>query len=82
MKKKLEVLYYYLEKNGYEDDARRVLDIAADIEKDNSENAKKRLIAMCSPRYLGDLNIKEFSSAYECWNFLEDISLKAKESLM
>ena len=49
-----------------------------DITKEDSENAKKRLIAMCNPRYLGNLNIAEFDSVYEWWNFLADISSKAK----
>lgn len=26
---------------------------------------KKRLIAMCNPRYLGNLNIEEFDNVYE-----------------
>ena len=49
-----------------------------DITKADSENAKKRLIAMCNPRYLGNLNIEEFDNVYEWWNFLADISSKAK----
>ena len=49
-----------------------------DITKANPENAKKRLIAMCNPRYLGNLNIDEFDNVYEWWNFLADISSKAK----
>ena len=39
-----------------------------DITKADSENAKKRLIAMCNPRYLGSLNIEEFDNVYEWWN--------------
>ena len=78
MKKKLELLCNYLKKNGYEDDSKRVEEIMYDITKEDSENAKKRLIAMCNPRYLGNLNIAEFDSVYEWWNFLADISSKAK----
>ena len=78
MKKKLELLCNYLKKNGYEDDSKRVEEIMHDITKADSENAKKCLIAMCNPRYLGSLNIEEFDNVYEWWNFLEDISSKAK----
>lgn len=78
MKKELELLCDYLKKNGYEDDSKKVEEIMHDITKANSENAKKRLIAMCNPRYLGNLNIDEFDNIYEWWNFLADISSKAK----
>ena len=78
MKKELELLCNYLKKNGYEDDSKRVEEIMHDITKADSENAKKRLIAMCNPRYLGNLNIEEFDNVYEWWNFLADISSKAK----
>lgn len=78
MKKKLELLCDYLKKNGYEDDLKRVEEIMHDITKEDSEDAKKRLIAMCNPRYLGNLNIAEFDNVYEWWNFLADISSKAK----
>ena len=57
MKKELELLCDYLKKNGYEDDSKKVEEIMHDITKANSENAKKRLIAICNPRYLGNLNI-------------------------
>ena len=33
---------------------------------------------MCNPKYLGDLNIAEFDSVYEWWNFLENIALKSR----
>lgn len=78
MKKKLELLRDYLKKNGYEDDSKRIEEIMHDITDKNSQNAKKRLIAMCNPRYLGNLNIAEFDNVYEWWNFLADISSKAK----
>lgn len=78
MKKKLELLCDYLRKNGYEDDSKRVEEIMNAIIKEDSENAKKHLIAMCNPKYLGDLNIAEFDNVYEWWNFLSDISLMAK----
>lgn len=48
-----------------------------DITKADSEN-EKRLIPMCNPGYFGNLNMKEFGSVYEWWNFLADISSKAK----
>lgn len=79
MKKELQLLCYYLRKNGYDDDSRRVEEIMHDITNNNSEIARKCLIAMCNPRYLGDLNIKEFDNIYEWWNFLSDISLKAEK---
>lgn len=79
MKKELQLLFYYLRQNGYDDDSRRVEEIMHDITNDNSEIARKHLIAMCNPRYLGDLNIKEFDNIYEWWNFLSDISLKAEK---
>lgn len=79
MNKELELLCEYLIKNGYEDDSKRVEEIMYDIAaKTDSDNAKTRLIAMCNPRYLGNLTIKEFDSVYEWWNFLADISSKAK----
>lgn len=78
MKKKLELLRDYLKKNGYEDDSKRIEEIMHDITDKNSQNAKKRLIAMCNPRYLGNLNIAEFDNVYEWWNFLAEISSKAK----
>lgn len=79
MKKELQLLCYYLRKNGYDDDSRRVEEIMHDITNNNSEIARECLIAMCNPRYLGDLNIKEFDNIYEWWNFLSDISLKAEK---
>lgn len=82
MKKELQLLCYYLRKNGYDDDSRRVEEIMHDITNNNSEIARERLIAMCNPRYLGDLNIKEFDNIYEWWNFLSDISLKAEKQDM
>lgn len=78
MKKELELLCDYLKKNGYEDDSKRVEEIMHDITKEDSENAKKRLIAMCNPRYLGNLNIVEFDNVYDWWNFLGEIASKAK----
>lgn len=78
MKKKLELLRDYLKKNGYEDDSKRIEEIMHDITGKNSENAKKRLIAMCNPRYLGNLNIAEFDNVYEWWNFLAEISSETK----
>ena len=78
MKKKLELLRDYLKKNGYEDDSKRIEEIMHDITDKNSQNAKRRLIAMCNPRYLGNLNIAEFDNVYEWWNFLAEISSKAK----
>lgn len=74
MKKELELLRDYLKKNGYEDDSKRIEEIMHDITKEDSEIAKKRLIAMCNPRYLGDLNIAEFDSVYDWWNFLGKIA--------
>jgi hypothetical protein len=51
------------------------------INTNNRGIALKRLIAMCNPRYLGNIIIKEFSNAYEWWNFLGEISEEARDML-
>ena len=33
----------------------------------------KEIKAMCNPRYLGNLYIKEFPDPYKWWNFLAEI---------
>ena len=78
MKKELELLCNYLKKNGYEDDSKRIEEIMHDIATEDSEMAKKRLVAMCNPRYLGNLNIAEFDNVYDWWNFLGEIASKVK----
>ena len=78
MQEELKLLYNYLRENGYNQDATRIEEVMEEISKNNSESAKKRLVAMCNPKYLGDLNIAEFDSVYEWWNFLENIALKAR----
>lgn len=80
MRNKLILLITYLSNNGYEDDAKRVQDILDEICINNSGTAKKRLIAMCNPRYLGNYNIVEFDSAYNWWNFLGEISEEVKKN--
>ena len=40
---------------------------------DLSELSIKKIKAMCNPRYLGNLYIKEFPDPYKWWNFLAEI---------
>ena len=82
MKKELELLCNYLKKNGYEDDSKRVEEIMHDITKADSENAKKRLIAMCNPRYLGNLNIEEFDNVYDWQIYLQRQKVKIYNLVM
>ena len=72
MKEKITVLYNYLESNNHMQDAFRIAEILGEYDKNGnlSELSRKRLKAMCTPRYLGNLYIKEFSDPYEWWNFL------------
>ncbi len=76
---KLQKLYEYLLNNNYLSDAKRIKEITYEIEKGRPDLAKDWLIAMCHPRYLGDLYIKEFNSVYEWWNFLSEISDEIKK---
>ena len=78
--KKLVLLCEYLKKNGYEKDAKVVEEITCDILKKNSMDAKKRLVVMCNPRYLGDLKIAQFKNVYDWWNFLSKISSEVENS--
>lgn len=76
---KLLQLYNILLNNEYYQDADRIKEIMNEIAKGATEVTAKRLIAMCNPRYLGNLNIKEYSNAYEWWNFLGSISELAEK---
>ena len=75
MKEKISKLYEYLVNNDHIQDASRVEMILNEYIQNNSlsELSKKRLSAMCNPRYLGNLYIKEFSDPYMWWNFLAEI---------
>lgn len=80
MDENLNKLYDYLINNGYKDDANRIKDIQSDLVSSEKEMAVKRLVAMCNPRYLGNLVIKEFEDVYQWWNFLGKIAEEAKKS--
>jgi hypothetical protein len=75
MKEKLTILYNYLESNNHMQDASRVAKILDEYDKNGvlSELSIKKIKAMCNPRYLGNLYIKEFSDPYKWWNFLTEI---------
>jgi hypothetical protein len=81
MNEKLDELCEFLNNNNYPDDAARIKEIKVEINTNNRGIALKRLIAMCNPRYLGNIIIKEFSNAYEWWNFLGEISEEARDML-
>lgn len=61
--------------NNYTQDALRISDAITEYEKKGvlSEISIKRIKAMCNPRYLGNLYVKEFQDSYEWWNFLAEI---------
>ena len=67
MENKLKKLYNYLVDNNYTEDASRIEVILDEYLQNNelSDLSKKRLSAMCNPRYLGNL--------YKWWNFLAEI---------
>ena len=77
LKDKIDTLYLYLESNKKNDDAKRVEEIR-EMLRDESETeirlGLKWLVSMCSVKYLGDVNIKEFDNPYSWWNFLGEIS--------
>lgn len=75
MEEKLKKLYKYLVNNNYTQDASKVKVILNEYSQNNelSDLSKIRLSAMCSPRYLGNLYIKELSDPYKWWNFLAEI---------
>ena len=62
MKEKLTILYNYLKNNDHMQDANRIAKILDEYDKngDLSELSIKKIKAMCNPRYLGNLYIKEF----------------------
>ena len=59
MENKLKKLYNYLVDNNYTEDASRIEVILDEYLQNNelSDLSKKRLSAMCNPRYLGNLHI-------------------------
>ena len=75
MENKLKKLYNYLVDNNYTEDASRIEVILDEYLQNNelSDLSKKRLSAMCNPRDLGNLYIKELSDPYKWWNFLAEI---------
>ena len=75
MKEKLTILYNYLKNNDHMQDANRIAKILDEYDKngDLSELSIKKIKAMCNPRYLGNLYIKEFPDPYKWWNFLAEI---------
>ncbi|WP_440451212.1 hypothetical protein [Ruminococcus intestinalis] len=75
MENKLKKLYNYLVDNNYTEDASRIEVILDEYLQNNelSDLSKKRLSAMCNPRYLGNLYIKKLSDPYKWWNFLAEI---------
>lgn len=75
----LKKLYQLLVSNNYLEDAKRLSEIISDVEVGASEMTKKRIVAMCNPKYLGDYNIKEFENVYEWWNFLSQIKSEVEE---
>lgn len=79
MHDKLVQLYDFLINNGYVEDAKRIKELMDEVSNGATEMTKKRLVAMCNPRYLGNLNIKEFDNVYKWWNFLSSISEDAKK---
>lgn len=79
-----EQLYQYLEGNGKTADAIRIKEIKnalLDEKNDNKNVQLKRLGAMCSVKYLGDVNIKEFNNSNDWWNFLGRISVLVNKEL-
>ena len=82
LEEQISQLEQYLISNNYNDNAETINKIKNDLSNENKQQlALKRLIAMCNPKYLGDLLIKEFNNAYEWWNFLGNISKNAKRTL-
>lgn len=75
MEENLSKLHAYLLSNGYVRDASRVGAILNELSQHGrlSSLSRERLSAMCSPRYLGDLYIREFPSPYAWWNLLAEI---------
>ena len=62
MENKLKKLYNYLVDNNYTEDASRIEVILDEYLQNNelSDLSKKRLSAMCNPRYLGNSILKNY----------------------
>ncbi len=75
MKGKLNQLYEYLLNNHYTEEAKKLKDT---LEEEVSDDTIRRLKEMCTPRYLGDLYIREFDNAYKWWNFLGEVSTEVE----
>ena len=75
MNETLTLLYNYLKNHDHMQDANRIAKILDEYDKngDLSELSIKKIKAMCNPRYLGNLYIKEFPDPYKWWNFLAEI---------
>ena len=65
----------FLYDNNYTQEALCISDAITEYEKNGflSEFSIKKIKAMCTPKYLGNLYIKEFQDPYEWWNFLAEI---------
>lgn len=71
----LKRLRDFLYDNNYTQEALCISDAITEYEKNGflSEFSIKKIKAMCTPKYLGNLYIKEFQDPYEWWNFLAEI---------
>lgn len=80
----IEQLCQYLRLNGKVEDGKRIEEIGELLKKGSKADiviGLKRLSAMCSVKYLGDLNIKEFDNPNDWWNFLSGISKLSNQVL-
>lgn len=80
----IDNLCQYLYLNGKVDDGKRIEEIGGLLKKENNADiiiGLKRLTAMCSVKYLGDVDIKEFDTSNDWWNFLSRISKLSKQVL-
>ena len=75
MKDKLLKLHAYLVNNVHTQDAYIIATVLDEYVQNNYLSALsiKKIKAMCNPRYLGSLYVKDFSDPYEWWNFLAEI---------
>lgn len=80
----VEELYRYLITNDKAEDASRIQDIKNSLKNGNvldNKQSLRRLVAMCSVKYLGDVDIKEFDNPNDWWNFLSKVSALSNEVL-
>ena len=81
IKEKLLKLHEYLVNNMHTQDASRIELILDEYIQNNhlSNLSKKKIKAMCNPRCLGSLYVKEFSDPYVWWNFLAEIKKEIEQ---